>query len=68
MITPTQLSGPNFGNVIPTKSLCYKTFLPFLGQMADRRAFEPSLFLGSEPPSGDAESSWIERRPGECLH
>jgi hypothetical protein len=40
----------------PTGSLCYNTFLPFLRQMADRRVFEPVVFLVSEPPSGDADS------------
>jgi hypothetical protein len=45
MITPAA-SGPNFGNDIPTGSLCYNTFLPFLGQTADGRAFQPVVFLG----------------------
>src|SRR5258708_22875749 len=31
--------------IYPQGSLCYNTFLPFLGQMADRRAFEPVVFL-----------------------
>jgi hypothetical protein len=34
--------------------------------MADMRTFEPMVFLVSELPSGDADSPWIERRPG-CL-
>jgi hypothetical protein len=42
----------------------HNTFLPFLGQMADTRALELAVFLVSEPPSGDADSPWIERRPG----
>jgi hypothetical protein len=45
----------NFGNDIPAGRSVI-TFLPFLGQMADRRAFEPVVFLVSEPPSGDADS------------
>jgi hypothetical protein len=31
--------------------------------MADRRASEPVVFLVGEPPSGVADSPWIERRP-----
>jgi hypothetical protein len=31
-------------------------FLPFLSQMADRRAFELVVFFGCEPSSGDADS------------
>jgi hypothetical protein len=34
----------------------YKAFLPFLGQMADMRAFEPAVFLIIELPSGVADS------------
>jgi hypothetical protein len=56
LITPPQLSGPNFGNDIPTWSFRYNTFLPFLGQMADRRAFELVVFLVNELPAGRAES------------
>jgi hypothetical protein len=44
-----------FGNDIPTGSLCYNTFLPFVGQMADRQGFEPAVILIIELPSGDAD-------------
>jgi hypothetical protein len=55
LITPTAFR-PEFGNDIPTGSLCYNTFLPFLGQMTDARAFEPAVILIIELPSGVADS------------
>jgi hypothetical protein len=45
-----------FGSDIPTGLLCYNTFLPFLSQMADSRAFEPAVILIIELPSGLADS------------
>jgi hypothetical protein len=61
---PTQ-PGSNFGNSIPTGSLCHNTFLPALGQMADRRAFEPVVFVVSELPAGRADAPKFQ--DGGCL-
>jgi hypothetical protein len=43
---PTQFSGPNVGNAL-LAIIIIITFLTVLGQMADRRAFEPVVFLVS---------------------
>jgi hypothetical protein len=50
LITPMAFRS-EFGNDNP-QELSYNTFLPFLGQMADRRAFEQVVFLVSELPAG----------------